>query len=151
MDRKEEIREKVVSIIKCAEFETAPITMLRKIVVHANAIIPILESEKGTPNHSDMDAAIFENNILVTENKELKSQRQPCSASCYHHQSHPCEKCGRINGYLPKVWQEKELQAKLETMSDAIMSILENAKRGKDEVCYSEIVAICEEALKGGT
>ncbi len=35
----------------------------------------------------------------------LKSQDMPCSAACFHHQTHPCEHCGRINGYLPSVWE----------------------------------------------
>jgi len=37
--------------------------------------------------------------------EDLASQRGPCSASCYHHHTHPCEGCGRI-GYLPSVWGE---------------------------------------------
>jgi ribosomal protein L37E len=41
------------------------------------------------------------------ENAELKSQKPPCGANCYHHQTHPCEKCGRISGYLPVVWKDK--------------------------------------------
>ena len=42
---------------------------------------------------------------LEAEIVDLKSQKPPCSANCYHHQTHPCENCGRINGYLPSVWQ----------------------------------------------
>jgi len=34
----------------------------------------------------------------------LRSQKPPCNKNCYHHQTHPCEDCGRINGYLPSVW-----------------------------------------------
>lgn len=44
-------------------------------------------------------------NDLLLENKNLKSQKEPCEYTCYHHQTHPCEKCGRINGYLPSIWK----------------------------------------------
>ena len=43
------------------------------------------------------------------ELKKLKSQYPPCSPMCYHHQTHPCEKCGRINGYLPREEKFKEV------------------------------------------
>ncbi len=57
----------------------------------------------GCPDYVDSDAYIIEQ--LEAENKNLKSQQQPCSKNCFHHQTHPCEECGRINGYLPSVWQ----------------------------------------------
>jgi len=43
-------------------------------------------------------------NELILQNERFKSQQPPCCAECYHHQTHPCEKCGRINGYPPSVW-----------------------------------------------
>lgn len=28
-------------------------------------------------------------------------RQPPCSVGCYNHVTHPCEKCGRLQGYLP--------------------------------------------------
>lgn len=47
---------------------------------------------------------------------EWRSQQPPCSATCYHHQTHPCENCGLINGYPPKIWQESKLEAERESL-----------------------------------
>lgn len=54
----------------------------------------------------NMTTAMIEKDLTFeAENKWLKSQQPPCHRTCYHHQTHPCERCGRINGYLPSVWQ----------------------------------------------
>lgn len=63
--------------------------------------------------------------ILKAENKELKSQRPPCSATCYHHQTHPCERCGRINGYLPKVWQNKQQAERIKELEGLLIILKE--------------------------
>lgn len=70
---------------------------------------------------------------LKKELAELTKQREPCSPGCYHHQTHPCEGCGRISGYLPNVsWMAKN--ARLEAQLAAHKHWLnENRERG-DEI-----------------
>jgi len=36
---------------------------------------------------------------------ELRSPHPPCSSGCYHHRTHPCERCGRIGGLPPTAQQ----------------------------------------------
>lgn len=50
---------------------------------------------------------------LIAANELLKEQQPPCSSTCYHHQTHPCEQCGKINGY-PLVWKNNQFKAQLD-------------------------------------
>ncbi len=45
---------------------------------------------------------------MIARIREAEGQKPPCSPHCYHHQTHPCEKCGRISGYLPIVLRQAE-------------------------------------------
>ncbi len=68
---------------------------LQKLLETSQKLLSDLEFRKDYAN---------ENRRLQEENNQLISQSTPCSRTCYHHQTHPCENCGRINGYLPSVW-----------------------------------------------
>jgi len=57
---------------------------------------------------------------LEADLKDLQSQRPPCSHTCYHHQTHPCEKCGRINGYLPAIWAKYQQAERIEQLEKII-------------------------------
>lgn len=62
-----------------------------------------------------------DNSRLRATLEGLRSQAPPCGPTCYHHQTHPCEDCGRISGYLPVVLKDaenKRLRAEIQRTID---------------------------------
>jgi hypothetical protein len=47
--------------------------------------------------------------------KQLDPQ-EPCSIGCFSHQSHPCEKCGRIFGMIP-IEKRKIIKKQLDVLN----------------------------------
>lgn len=60
----------------------------------------------------------YEEDIKKLE--EILKCKSPCShPGCYSHQSHPCEICGRISGFLPKE-EEYIIKTRIEVLKEII-------------------------------
>lgn len=82
------------------------------------------EQEKEISRLSEKELALAQKvNLQAEIIRSHESQRPPCSPGCYHHQTHPCEKCGRISGYSPVVFNFRivqELKSEIERLSSEV-------------------------------
>ena len=58
----------------------------------------------------------------------------PCSPTCFHHVTHPCEKCGRILGVDKPTW--KQLETKLAEARAEIERLSSRDGNAKHELVY---------------
>lgn len=72
-----------------------------------NVIADIWGADRMQANVDFIAAARTAIPQLLDEIERLRSQKPPCSNHCYHHQTHPCEKCGRISGFIPLPEEKK--------------------------------------------
>ncbi len=72
----------------------------------------------------------------------------PCSPGCYNHVTHPCEKCGRIQGripaYSPALLQECVRRAQREEELRLQLRIYAHILNVPEEQVFQEVQAIAE-------
>lgn len=74
---------------------------------------------------------------------------QPCSASCMHHHSHPCERCGRQWGnIIPLKQQIAELQSELDEVTQKCLRVSERNAELEQEVTRQRLIAEAENEAK---
>jgi hypothetical protein len=69
---------------------------------------------------------------------DTQNQYPPCSATCYSHVTHPCEKCGRLRGIPKPTWVE------LEAENAELRKLVEQLKCCGNCQYYNAKFEICE-------
>ena len=93
-----------------------------------------LHCRQGVLAHTILSHAQDDTSALLAEIDRLTSQKPPCSPNCYHHQTHPCEQCGRIGGYLPVVLRDKDVERLREALEKMFNEFRNSGNLDKDQL-----------------